>query len=174
MDELVSSGRIVLKARYSIYLIQLCCVGQTGLDSKARAEGTLQLPTKWRASSTQSTLVCTSYSTSVGQTCQDSRALAEGTLRLPTKWRASSTQSTSACTSYSSAVGQTGQDSGVRAEGMLRLPAKWRSYGTQSTTARVSPIGYSFRVSPPHDCVRMGLIEYRVFDTRHHLTKETH
>ena len=70
MDVLVSTGRVVLKARYSIYPIQLCCVGQTGYVGqtgqgyRVRAEGTIRLQTRWRA---------------------------VGTLRLHARWRASST-----------------------------------------------------------------------------------
>ena len=132
---MVSSGRVVLKARYSIYPIQLCCVGQTGY---------------------------------VGQTDQDSGARAEGTLRLHTRWRAMGTQATTASSPYSSAVGQTGQGYRVRAEGTIRLHTRWRAMGTLRLHARwraSSTLLLHTRRRTPHDCVRMGLIGCRVFDT---------
>jgi len=62
---LVSTGRVVLKARYSIYPIQLCCVGQTGQGYRVRAEGTLRLHTRWRAYSTQAATASSPYSSAV-------------------------------------------------------------------------------------------------------------
>jgi len=102
MDVLVNTGRVVLKARYSIYPIQLCCVGQTGYVGqtdqgyRARAEGTIRLHTRWRAYSTQTTSARSPYSSAVGQTGQGYRVRAEGTIRLHTKWRAYSTQAATA------------------------------------------------------------------------------
>lgn len=153
MDVLVSTGRVVLKARYSIYPIQLCCVGQTGYvgqtdqDSGVRAEGTLRLHTRWRAVGTlrlhtrwraSSTLLLHTRR----RTPHDCVRMGLigcrvfDTLRQPTRCRAFSTQAIWACSPCSSAVGQTDQDSGAHVGDMLRLHTRWRAYSTQTTSAR--------------------------------------
>ena len=139
MDELVSSGRVVLKARYSIYPIQLCCVGQTGYvgqtdqDSGARAEGTLRLHTRWRAYSTQATTASSPYSSAVwGRLARAIECVPRaryGYIRggVPTARR------------------------------LLRRESALHDY------AHVSPPHDCVRT--PYERLRMGLIECRVFDT---------